>query len=131
MVINNGEYDNYNFQGKLIINIADSLFQLEEDLAQAYEEKPSKYLKSLSSLRIFLDKIIGMDLKCSPKDIEYVEKCLKLAELNYNNNSLLEGAEYLSLSYQKICNIIKANNMMFPKNRKVTSFKKWTEQQLM
>jgi hypothetical protein len=48
----------------------------------------------------------------------------------YDRNDLNSGVSYLSKTYQKICSIIKLNDMMFPRLRKVTSFKDWTEQQL-
>lgn len=123
-------YESYNFQGKLISNISDSLFELEQKIANAYQERPKYFIEALSELKVFISKIIGMELKYDKKTISLVEAYLKYAQLQYNNNNLLEGSEYLSKSYEKICNIIKFNNMMFPKTRKVTSFKKWTEQQI-
>lgn len=126
----NSDYDQYNFQGKLIINLADTLFELEEKISKAYQDKAGYFADSLSGLKLFTDKIIGMDLKYNRKIMKLIELYLELAEYYYNENQLLEGAKYLSKAYQKICNIIKYNDMMFPRNRKVTSFKQWVEQQV-
>ncbi|MFW6173053.1 MAG: hypothetical protein ACOC5T_04850 [Elusimicrobiota bacterium] len=124
------DYNQYNFQGKLIVNLADTLFELEEKISKAYQDRPGHFLAALSGLRLFTDKIIGMDLKYSKKAMKVIHLYLKLGERYYNDNRLLEGSEYLSKAYQKICNIIKYNDMMFPRNRRVTSFTQWAEQQL-
>lgn len=125
-----GNYDKYNFQAKLIDNLAESLFELEENISRAYQERPGDYLKALSSCQIFVDKIIGMNLRYEPSSIKLIKLNIKLAKILYKNNNLLLGCEYISIAYQKICTIIKLNDMMFPRMRRVTSFKKWTEQQL-
>jgi len=124
------DYDQYNFQGKLIINLADTLFELEEKISKAYQDKAGYFLDSISGLRLFKDKIIGMDLKYNKKVIKLIDLYLKLADHYYVQNELKKGCIYLSKAYQKICKIIKYNDMMFPRNRKVTSFKKWVEQQI-
>lgn len=126
----NGNYDSYNFQAKLIDNLAESLFMLEENISRAYQERPSDFLKALSDSQLFVDKIIGMKLKYNEQTIKLIRLYLTISKLMYEKNDLLQGAEYLSKSYQKICNIIKLNDMMFPRLRKVTSFKDWAEQQL-
>lgn len=128
--LSTNHYDNYNFQKELILNLADSLFKLEESISQAYQEKPKDFIVALSELQLFVDKIIGMNLKYNEDMLKLIKLYLTMAKLNYDKNALLSGAEYLSKAYQKICNIIKSNDMMFPRLRKVTSFKEWTNQQL-
>lgn len=130
MINSKGNYENYNFQGKLIENLADSLFLLKERISKAYQERPSDYENALSDCILFVDNIIGMKLKYQHDDIKKINLFLKLAKIYYQSNNLSEGTLYLSKAYQKICSIIKLNDMMFPKLRKVTSFKNWVEDQL-
>ena len=127
---NHSNYDNYNFQAKLIDNLAESLFQLRESISKAYQERPSDYRNALSDCILFVDNIIGMRLKYNENDIKIIKLNLQLAKLMDDSNNLSKGTEYLSVAYQKICSIIKLNDMMFPRLRKVTSFKTFTEQQL-
>lgn len=128
--MSNANYDNYNFQARLIENLAESLFNLEESISKAYQERPGDFLRASSDLQLFVDKIIGMNLKYPEESMKLIRLYLVLAKIHYERNSLLTGAGYLSKAYQKVCNIIKSNDMMFPRLRKVTSFKDWTTQQL-
>lgn len=123
-------YEHYNFQARLIQNIADGLFDLEYKISKAYEERPSAFVNALSSSRIFVDKLIGMDLKIKKNEIKKLNLYLDIAQRYYERNQFLEGCKYLSLAFRKIWNIIKLNDMAFPRSRKVTSFKDWAEQQL-
>lgn len=127
---NSEQYEKYNIQGQLIQNIGESLFEIERKISRAYEERPSGFLDSLSSLRTFLDKILGMNLEVPGKDKDKILIYLQIAQRLFEMNRILDGCNYLSKSYQKIWNIIKVNGMVFPKARKATSFKEWAEQQL-
>lgn len=124
------QYEKYNIQGQLIQNIGESLFNLEYKIGKAYEERPSAFLDALSSLRTFLDKILGMGLDIPEKEDEKILVYLQIAQKLFELNRILDGCNYLSKAYQKIWNIIKINGMVFPKARKATSFKEWAEQQL-
>lgn len=126
----NTKYDNYNFQARLIDNLADSLFMLRQNISKAYQERPGDYINALSDCILFVDNIIGMKLKHKEEDIRIIRLNLEIAKKFYERNDLLSGTKYLSGAYQKICSIIKLNDMMFPRLRKVTSFKDWAEQQL-
>ncbi|HKL23985.1 MAG TPA: hypothetical protein VJ912_01485 [Candidatus Nanoarchaeia archaeon] len=127
---NSEQYEKYNIQGQLIQNIGESLFEIERKISRAYEERPSGFLDSLSSLRTFLDKILGMNLEVPGKDKDKILIYLQIAQKLFEMNRILDGCNYLSKAYQKIWNIIKVNGMVFPKARKATSFKEWAEQQL-
>ena len=127
---NSEQYEKYNIQGQLIQNIGESLFEIERKISRAYEERPSGFLDSLSSLRTFLDKILGMNLEVPGKDKDKILIYLQIAQRLFEMNRILDGCNYLSKAYQKIWNIIKVNGMVFPKARKATSFKEWAEQQL-
>jgi len=127
---NSEQYEKYNIQGQLIQNIGESLFEIERKISRAYEERPSGFLDALSSLRTFLDKILGMNLEVPGKDKDKILIYLQIAQKLFEMNRILDGCNYLSKAYQKIWNIIKVNGMVFPKARKATSFKEWAEQQL-
>jgi len=126
----NTNYDNYNFQAKLVDNLADSLFLLRQSISKAYQDRPGDYENALSDCILFVDNIIGMKLKYKEEDIMIIRLNLDIAKKFYERNDLSSGTSYLSKAYQKICSIIKLNDMMFPRLRKVTSFKDWAEQQL-
>lgn len=123
-------YEYYNFQGSLIQNIGESLFELEYKISKAYEERPSAYLNALSSSRTFMSKLVGMDLKILERDKIKVKLYLDIAKKLFELNNLPLGCEYLSKTFEKIWAIVRSNGMAFPKSRKVTSFKDWAEQQL-
>lgn len=121
------QHEHYNIQGELIENLAERLFILEDMLSKAYNGKARAYRESLSWVIGLKNKIKSLKLGYDEKKMIKVELLIKISKaLEYSNN-FEEGSNYMWEALILITNILKDNDMIFPKKITGMSFSKFVE----
>lgn len=127
MKVSEKQHEYYNIQGQLIENLAERLFLLEDRLAMAYNGKSRAFRDSLSWIIALKNKIKSLKLGYSKNDMIKLELYIRLGKSLESSNSLEEATNYLWEGLIIITNILKDNNMIFPKKMTGMSFKKFVE----
>jgi len=121
------QHEHYNIQGELIENLAERLFLLEEKLSQAYNGKAKSFRESVSGVISLKNKVKSLKLGYSNESIIKIDLYLELAKRLEQVNEFEKGSDYLWEALIIITNILKDNDMIFPKKMTGMSFKKFVD----